>query len=721
MHVKIGRKLVFWPVALALGATFLALVPAAAGHVDTPTVTAQHAFIGDPLFGLDTTQGTLFATLPDERTAMASTTKLMTLDVLLHAVQDGVVSMNDQVTVDAFAASIEVPNSLMATIADPFCQFDSNGMNLGAAWSIGSACVTLEPGEVVSLETLSRGMMYPSGNDAAWAIAFYVAQAYGDDTNGDSVIDGNDFVERMNQHAAALGFTDTHFTSANGWDDPVSAPNPEDLNHFTTARELSMTIQHGLQNHPHFGEVIGFQGTYTDTTQGPNGPKTYQWGWGSLYPGWEGAKGGGTTNCNGGTGGYCLSNSAKRIGRRVVASCMQCMGSTLSTTMFDFGFAQIFHPDPRGSSASVGAAERHDLVCVSSSRCLTAVLPESGDVRLVSWEPDLDSSTIGVLDQEPLPGSALPPKQGQGQGPTGDVALTRLFAGPIVLANRKGASVELSRWSMDGGGALSLLADGSKLGPATTMDLQPVHADMFLSAVTDPDGVLVLKSWKTVGTGFVHLDTYRDESRVYSEVALAGPVTTDLSGHRAVSVAVAPGALVHDAWGVDATTGEIARLGELVQAGTRDRVEISPFFVNTVFEGELFPPAYYATLFRASGNLSVRFYLIDSTGNPVQAGSVNTAVPMEEAAAAPLGIGGLVSAQRAPDGSVELIAWEARRNTNNTISEFTISQHTAPNAGSLDFARVPTTHADGDYVTAVTDPSSGELRLRGYRSGDRPF
>jgi len=631
--------------------------------------------------------------------------------------------MNDQVTVDAFAASIEVPSSLMATIADPFCQFDSNGMNLGQAWSIGSACVTLEPGEVVSLETLSRGMMYPSGNDAAWAIAFYVAQAYGEDTNGDSVIDGNDFVERMNQHATALGFTDTHFTSANGWDDPGTAnPAPEDLVHYTTARELSQTIQHGLQSHPHFGEVIGFQGTYTDTTQGPNGPKTYQWGWGSTYPGWEGAKGGGTQNCNGAAGpnGYCLSNAAKRIGRRVVASCMQCVGGALSTTMFDFGFAQIFHPDPRGSSTSVGAVEKDDLVCFSSSRCLTVALPASGDVQLVSWEPDLDDSTVGVLDQEALPGSALPPGNGKGQGPDGDVALTRLLAGSIAVANRKGASVELSRWSIDGGGALSLLDDGIKLGPATTMDLQPVYADMFLSAVTDPDGVLVLKSWRLDGTGFVDLDTYRDESRVYSEVALAGPLTSDLSGHGAVTAAVAPGVLVHDSWDVDATTGEITRLGELVEAGNRDRIEITPFFVSTVFEGELFPPAYYATVFRANGNLSMRFHLIDSAGTPVQAGSVNTAVPMEEAAAAPLGIGGVMSAQRLPGGAVELIAWEARRNANNTISEFAVSQHTGPNAGSLELERVPTTHADGDYVTAVTDPVFG-LRLRGYRSGDRPF
>src|SRR5437867_588917 len=95
--------------AVAVSIALFALVPAAGAHVPSPTVTAQHAFIGDPLFGLDTPDGSLFGILPDERTAMASTTKLMTLDVTLHAVEDGVVGLNDQVTVDAYAASLEPP------------------------------------------------------------------------------------------------------------------------------------------------------------------------------------------------------------------------------------------------------------------------------------------------------------------------------------------------------------------------------------------------------------------------------------------------------------------------------------------------------------------------------------------------------------------------------------------------------------------------------------
>jgi hypothetical protein len=203
---------------------------------------------------------------------------------------------------------------------------------------------------------------------------------------------------------------------------------------------------------------------------------------------------------------------------------------------------------------------------------------------------------------------------------------------------------------------------------------------------------------------------------------MAGPLTTDVfTGHRAVTAAIAPGVLVHDVWGVDSATGAITRLGELVQAGTRDKVEISPFFVNATFDGELFPPAYYATAYRANGNLAIRFYRIASSGDPVDEGLQSTSFPIDEAGVAPLGTAGVMSALHAADGTVRLIAWDARRNANNSISPDQISQHTALDAGSLDFAPVPTTHAEGDYVTAVTDVLSGELRLRAYRSGDRPY
>jgi serine-type D-Ala-D-Ala carboxypeptidase (penicillin-binding protein 5/6) len=228
----------------------------------------------------------------------------------------------------------------------------------------------------VSLQTLIRGMMYPSGNDAAWAIARHVAEAYlGPGATGE------DFVAMMNQHAAAEGLVDTHFTSPNGWDDPASAsPAPNELNHYTTARELAKLMAHAIQD-PYFQQVVGFQGTYTDTTTGaPSGTKTYSSSWGFNYPGWEGAKGGGTLNCNGPNNG-CMAMSAKRIGRRVVLAYMQGLPWTEEPGMFDYGFATLFHPDPHGTSVAAGNAADHDLTCLIDGRAVSAVIPQSGDAR----------------------------------------------------------------------------------------------------------------------------------------------------------------------------------------------------------------------------------------------------------------------------------------------------------------------------------------------------
>ncbi len=68
------------PFAVVL-AVLIALTPVrpAAAHVEPPTLTALQAFVGDSLWGLDTVHGTVLAVAPDEQTAQASTTKIMTL------------------------------------------------------------------------------------------------------------------------------------------------------------------------------------------------------------------------------------------------------------------------------------------------------------------------------------------------------------------------------------------------------------------------------------------------------------------------------------------------------------------------------------------------------------------------------------------------------------------------------------------------------------------
>ena len=681
-------------IAAVAASLSLGLIPTAAAHVDDPAVTALHAFIGDPLFDLDSTDGSLFGILPDERTAQASTTKLTTLHLTVLALNDGVVHLDDLVTINATEAGIG--GSSMD---------DVNG-------------VAIEAGEVISLETLLRGMMYPSGNNASWAIARHVAEGY-----LGAGADADDFVAMMNAHVAADGLVDTHYTNPNGFDDPWESgvtPAPDEFNHYTTARELSKLMAHAIQD-PYFQEVVGFQGTYTDTTTGaPSGPKTYSWMWGFNYPGWEGAKGGGTQNCNGPNNG-CMAMSAERIGRRVVLAFMQGQPWTEEAGMFDYGYAEIFHPDLRGTSVSAGAAAKHDVSCLADGRALSAVYPPQGNVRLVSWDPDVDASSIAKLAEATLPKSG---NNGQGNGPDGDVVLAQLGSGQVILASRKGSSVDLSRWSIAGNGTPTLLESDVKAGSATRMGMEPVSSDMFLTALTQPDGVLVVKSWRVEAGGLVHLDTYQDASRVYTDVAIAGPLNTDVySGHRAATAAVAGGDLVQHTWTVDPSSGAITRLGELFEDRSITNVSIAPLPVETVYEGELFPPVYYSTVMWTEGvNATIRFYRVAPSGTPVLEGATTvSATNAYDARVAPLGVSGVMHTARDDDtdNEVELTVYEAARQTDNSIDADRIVQHSAGLTTSPDLCRVPSTHAEGDYVVAST--AGGDLQLRAYRSGDRPY
>ena len=89
----------------------------------------------------------------------------------------------------------------------------------------GSSMAGVVPGDQMSLEDLLYGLMIPSGNDAANAIAVHVGGS----------IEG--FVSMMNQEAARLGATGTHFVNANGLTDP---------DHYTTAYDLYLMFHEAL-------------------------------------------------------------------------------------------------------------------------------------------------------------------------------------------------------------------------------------------------------------------------------------------------------------------------------------------------------------------------------------------------------------------------------------------------------------------------------------------
>lgn len=140
----------------------------------------------------------------DVKSAMASTTKIMTTIVILEKAD-----LNEKVTVSAKAGG-------------------TGGSRLG-----------LKRGDEASVKDLLYGLMLRSGNDAAVALAEHV---------GGSV---KGFAELMNEKAIELGLTNTHFVSPHGLDD---------ANHYTTALELAKLTDYAMDNET-FAKIVGTKST----------------------------------------------------------------------------------------------------------------------------------------------------------------------------------------------------------------------------------------------------------------------------------------------------------------------------------------------------------------------------------------------------------------------------------------------------------------------------
>ena len=140
----------------------------------------------------------------DIKSAMASTTKIMTTIVILEKAD-----LNEKVTVSAKAGG-------------------TGGSRLG-----------LKRGDKASVRDLLYGLMLRSGNDAAVALAEHV---------GGSV---KGFAELMNEKAIELGLTNTHFVTPHGLDD---------ANHYTTALELAKLTDYAMDNET-FTKIVGTKST----------------------------------------------------------------------------------------------------------------------------------------------------------------------------------------------------------------------------------------------------------------------------------------------------------------------------------------------------------------------------------------------------------------------------------------------------------------------------
>ena len=195
---------------------------------------------------------------PDTPIPPASLTKLMTTYVVFHAIEEGQISLEDEVTVSE------------------------------KAWRMQGSRMFIEVGERVSVKNLLLGHIVQSGNDASVALAEHVA--------GSEAV----FAQMMNQYAQQLGMTSTHFVNATGW--------PDD-DHYSTARDLAILAKALIEEFPeHYKFHAIREFTWAGITQ-PNRNRLL-WRDDSV----DGLKTGHTE-----AAGYCLVASAERDGMRIIS------------------------------------------------------------------------------------------------------------------------------------------------------------------------------------------------------------------------------------------------------------------------------------------------------------------------------------------------------------------------------------------------------------------
>lgn len=198
----------------------------------------------------------LYSKHATERMYPASITKVMTA---LIAIEEG--NLSDTVTVTGDAVITET----------------------------GASLCGIKPGDQITLEQLLYGLMMPSGNDAANAIAVHMSGSL------------DAFVQRMNERAKELGATQTHFMNPSGLSDE---------NHYTTAYDLYLIFNEALKL-PLFREIIHTQSYTAQYTDASGAPVSQTWNVGNWYQKGDTETPDGLTVLGGKTGttkaaGYCL-------------------------------------------------------------------------------------------------------------------------------------------------------------------------------------------------------------------------------------------------------------------------------------------------------------------------------------------------------------------------------------------------------------------------------
>lgn len=231
----------------------------------------------------ESTGNILYESNPDERLPIASVTKVMTMLLIMEAVDSEKISLDDMVTVS------------------------ENAM------SYGGSTMFLETGEQLTVNDMLKGIAVASANDGCVAMAEHLAGSE------------SAFVDMMNEKAKELGMENTHFMNTNGLDED---------DHYSSARDVAI-MSRELMKHE---TIFNYTSIWMDTLRGgkfqlANTNKLIR-----FYDGANGLKTGSTSKAL-----CCLSAAAKRNDMQLIAVVLGAPTSAerfaSAKSLLDYGFA----------------------------------------------------------------------------------------------------------------------------------------------------------------------------------------------------------------------------------------------------------------------------------------------------------------------------------------------------------------------------------------------
>ena len=324
---------------LALTAVLATTPPAAAQGIET---RAREAILLDA-----TTGSVLLEHNADQRMPTASMSKVMTMFMVFEALDDGRLSLDDEIDVSE------------------------------RAWRMGGSRMFVEVGDRVRVEDLIRGVIIQSGNDASVVLA----EALGGTEE--------EFARQMTERARELGLTSSNFTNATGWPDE---------NHYSTARDLAhlaLALIETFPHHYHYYSEESFQ--YGVAPNGdPMDPQPNRNPLLGSFDGADGLKTGHTEEA-----GYGLIGSAVRGDQRLIVVVNGLPSAAArgeeAARLLDWGFREFETVSVFEAGEVIDTAR----VWMGTDAEVPLVLPE--DLDLTLRNADLAGLEAHVRIDEPVP------------------------------------------------------------------------------------------------------------------------------------------------------------------------------------------------------------------------------------------------------------------------------------------------------------------------------